>query len=118
VRQECGWRTSKDAVVVGGKALRLHQRLPPAVRAAREIGMLLLVAVERVDDHFSDLGHLMEGAVAKVDYLLRMTQRPASVSSPCRVPRIGCGGGILFLGPLRQAAISKPSGAASVSPPP
>src|SRR6266542_2136837 len=55
-----------DAVVIIGIALRLHQRLPPAVRATGEIRALRPVAIERLDDQLGFFGHFVNRAIAVI----------------------------------------------------
>ena len=76
VRPEVGGRAGDDAVVVVRKALRLHQALPSAGRAADEIRQARPVAVEGRDDRLGLDGHLVDRAIAEVDHELGMAERP------------------------------------------
>jgi hypothetical protein len=64
-----------DAVVVAGIALRGHDALSPARRAAFVIGIVEWLDVEHVDEPFRFHGHVMQRAVREVDDLLGMPER-------------------------------------------
>ena len=76
-----------DACEILGIALRFHERLPAAARAAGEIGELRRYAVERGNNGFAPQGRLVHGAIAEVNQLFRMAGRKTRGVS--RVPGIG-----------------------------
>src|ERR1700735_4634238 len=89
----CG-SDGQDAVIVFGIALCFHQRLTPAIRAVRKIGMLRRVAVKSLDRRFAYYRHLVNGTVCEVDNLLGMPQRPSRVGALCCMAGVGGGRGI------------------------
>src|SRR5579884_2700084 len=85
VRRSAG----EDTIVVFRIPLRFHQRLAPAVRAASKIGMLRLLLVERGNRLLGDVGHHVNRAVAEIDDLLRMSERPTRIDCRSRMAGIG-----------------------------
>ena len=79
--------------------------------------MLRIAPVERADDGLRDLRHFMDGAIAEVNHLLRMAQRPARIGSPRGVPRVRRGTGVFLLNGEPQAAIVNFTRKASVALP-
>src|SRR5580765_8850109 len=69
-------RAGDDAVVVVRVSLGLHERHASAGRTAFEVGVLRSAIVEGLDDLPGLERHLVRRAVAEVDHLLRMTDRP------------------------------------------
>src|SRR6516164_4368476 len=112
-----------DAVVVLRIALRFHQSLATARRAAHEIGIARAFAVERLRQRLTHHGHLMDAEVRVV--LDGMPVQP-TVSSQGKAPATplvsGVGGGRRVARTQRPAQtigiparISTPAG--SVEPP-
>jgi hypothetical protein len=88
-----GGRTGQDAVVVGGKALRLHERFASAVGAGGEVAVRGGRGVVGGDDGLGLLGHLVDTAPSVVGDLFRMVQSPPCVVAIGEVAGIGAGGG-------------------------
>ena len=91
-----------DALEILGKALRLHERLPAAARAAGEVRQALPHAVERGDRGFTLERRFVHRAIAEIDQLLGMAEREARASS--QVPGIGGRGGVSAPQCVRQRA--------------
>src|SRR5580704_8068881 len=89
-----GRRAGHDAVKIGRIALRLHQRLAPAVRAGIEIRALRRRSIKRKYYAFGSLSRFMNRAIPEVRNLLRMTERPGGIGPTSVVPGIGGSGGI------------------------
>src|SRR4029077_3402171 len=83
-----GRRSRDDAVVVRGKSLRFHQRLPPPVRTTREIRVPQMSSVILLDDRFRVQRHFMKRAVSIVRDLLWMPQRPSRIRPSRGMTRI------------------------------
>ena len=102
VRPVVGGRAGDDAVVVGGEALRLHERLAAAVRAGIEVRALGRAAVERRDGRFRCDGGFVDRAIAEVDDLLGMAERPAGIGAAGAVAGVGGGRGVAARDGARQ----------------
>src|SRR5258708_36885352 len=74
-----GGTAAEDAVVVGGEALCLHQRLLAAGRAAVEVGVAGGAAVEGGDDRLRRRGHLMRRPPAEIRPFLRMADQGVAI---------------------------------------
>src|SRR5262249_405552 len=83
------WRSGNDAVEVGGITLRLHQRLPSAVRAAFKIRLPWHSSVKSLDNLLRGYRGGVHGPVAKINLPLGIVQRPATIASPALVPSVG-----------------------------
>ena len=99
----------EDAVVVGRIALRFHQALPAAGRAADKIRIARGLAIERLGERLADDGHLMDAEVREVVDLLPI--EPAiGVSAklplpPSWPPSVAAAGKALATGPRRVSAL-------------
>src|SRR3989304_2142792 len=86
------WRAGDEAVEIVRIALRLHEGLPPAAGAAVEIRDARRAAVQRGDGRLALHGGIMDGPVAEIDQLLRMTHGKARVAAGmARIGRRGRG---------------------------
>ena len=79
-----------DALEILGIALRLHERLPAAARAARKIREPRLRAIKRGDGGLALYRRLVHRAIAEIDQLLGMAGSEAR--GVPRVPGVGRGG--------------------------
>ena len=95
-----GERAGDDAVVVVGIALRLHQGHAAAGRAALEIRVLRAAIVERLHELLALQRHLVGGAVAEVDHLLRVADGPRAAL--ILVSGVGAGGRVAEAQRLRH----------------
>ena len=87
-------RAGDDAVEVVGIALRFHQRLAAAVRAAVEVRARGRGAVVAADDRLRDLGDAVDRDVAEVQLALEIVERPAGTGDAGDVTGVGAGGGV------------------------
>ena len=95
-----------DAIEILRIALGFHQRFAPAVGAALEIGEFRRRARIGADDRLGGVGGFLEGAIAEVDLLFGMVQRPAGIGADGGLMAvIGGGDGAT----LRQAEQKRPA---------
>ena len=113
-RPVVGGGARENAVVVSRKTLRLHERLPAPVRAAREVRVLRTPAVERLDRGLGDLGHRVNAAEAEVGHLLGMSEGPARIRPDSGVARVRGGRGVPLANGGPQSAEMDLSGESSV----
>src|SRR5208282_6879883 len=85
----------RDAVVIAWEALRLHQPLPAARRAAIPVGPVRPLSVIGGDDRLRLHGHLVDGPVPKIDQPLGMADGETGGSA--LMPGVGGGGGVMVL---------------------
>src|SRR5690349_23641285 len=76
-----GRRAGDHAVEVVGVSLDLHQPLTTAIRAAIEVRVSRLGAIERAGEHFRDFRGSMYGREAVVHLSLWIVQRPARAAT-------------------------------------
>ncbi len=108
-------RTGQDAVVVGGKALRLHERFASAVGAGGEVAVRGGRGVVGGDDGLGLRSHLVDAAPAVVGDLLRMVEGPACVVAIGEVAGVGAGGGAVAVERAGHASKVDLAGEASVA---
>src|ERR1700722_9738253 len=109
-------RSARDEPVeIGWIALRLHQGLTSTVGTTAEVRMLDLLAIERVHDGLGFLGGLMNGAVAEVDDLFGVAERPAGIGCVTLVTGVGGGRGVAVLDRVRQRGVIDGAGESAVA---
>ncbi len=82
-------RARDDAVVVAGIALRGHDALPAARRAALVVRVVERLGVEHVDEPLRLHGHVVQRAIREVDDLLGVPEREhAARAVGRRMPRV------------------------------
>src|SRR5207248_4395255 len=91
------------------------QSLASAVRARAEIRSLRAAAVERREDRLRLIGGLVYRAIAEIDHLLRMVERPGGVGCAGLVSRVGGRGGVPVSHRVRQIAQADRAGKATVA---
>ena len=116
VRKVIGRRPRQNPIVVLRKALCLHQRLPPSVRATPEIRMLHILPVVSLDRRLRYARHFVDSPVSEVRYLFGMSQRPTRVSCISGVTPVRAAHGITLRNADSQLRVTNLSGESSVAP--
>ena len=107
-----------NAVIIAGESLRFHQRLPAAVRTAREICVLQrMLAVKLFHNRLRVPRHFVNRTIAEIGHFLRMADRPASVRAGRRVPGVSRGRRITFVHRKRQRELVDFTGKPTVPAP-
>ena len=104
MHHEVRGRPGKNAIVIGRVALGLRQRLGPSLGASVPVRIARTRAVKSGDECLGLESHFVHGAMAEVDDLLRMSERPlaghwrapmASVGSCSGISLAQCGSHLL-----------------------
>ena len=115
MRPEVRRRPRDDAVEIIREALCLHQGLAAAVGAAEEIGVRGTGRRQRREDRLRVVRRLLERAVAEVDDLFGMSERPGRVRAAGDVTVVCAGGRIAAPERVAERAIRDGSGEAAVA---
>ena len=105
--------TRHDPVVVFRVALRALQSLAATSRAANPVRLAGGTHIEIPHHLLRRTRHLVHGAIAEVDHLLRMSQREPAAAT--LVPGVGGGRGIAALQPIRQRRVGNAAGKAPIA---
>ena len=110
-----GGRAGEDAVVIGGKALRFHERFTAAIGTGGEVAVRGGRGVVGGDDGLGLRCHLVNAAPAIVGDLLGMMEGPACVDAVGEVAGVCAGGGVVVVEGAGQPAVVDLAGEATVA---
>ena len=112
-----GGGAGDNPVVVGRKALRLHESFAPAIGATGEIRVLGSGAIKRSNHGLRLFRHFVDAAVTEVDDFLGVCGGPRGIGSLAGVTGVGCGAGIASAHGACQRTVINRSGEAAVALP-
>src|SRR6185312_2471587 len=105
-----------NAVKVLRITLCFHQGFAPAVGAALKIGKAWRRASIGLDDRLGRVGGFFQGAIAEVDLLFRMAQRPAGIGIVgILVTVIGAGHGVTLRQARKDTGLGNDAGKAAIA---
>src|SRR5205085_7387575 len=105
-----------DPVVVVRIALRFHQPLLPALRAADVVGVRGGAPVERFGDRLAVDGREVQATVAEVGYQVGPPERPRGIErSLAHVSGIGAGDGVSAAQAATERVVADDTGHAAVT---